>query len=352
MKNTTIALVIGRFQPFHTAHLKLVRVALSKHPKVIILIGSYRQARDIHNPFSFEERRDMILSSLSIEESKRVIIKPVRDYVYNDNLWISEIQRIVDEITEEKMEVHLVGHNRDRSSYYLSLFPQWVFEEVGKLENNISASDIRDLLCRSHQKGDDLSWTKIVGKVPSAVSHFLNEFTKTEEYDDLCDEYEFIQSYKKAWAVAPYPPTFVTTDGIILKSGHVLLVRRKGSPGKNLLAFPGGYVKQDETLVDGMIRELKEETAIALSKDILRGSIVANHVFDAPFRDLRGRVVTHGYLINLGSGPLPKVKGGDDASHAFWMPLHEAFTNDDAFFADHWHILNFFVLSAASKVAL
>lgn len=53
---------------------------------------------------------------------------------------------------------------------------------------------------------------------------------------------------------------FVTVDSIVLKSGHVLLVRRKSAPGKNLFAFPGGYLQQNESLVDCAIRELREET--------------------------------------------------------------------------------------------
>ena len=83
MNNVTTGVVIGRFQPLHNAHLKLIRLALAKYNQVIILVGSYQQARDIHNPFTFEERKEMIVSSLTIEENNRVFIKPIRDYQFN-----------------------------------------------------------------------------------------------------------------------------------------------------------------------------------------------------------------------------------------------------------------------------
>ncbi len=332
-----IGLIIGRFQPFHKAHHKIIQYALNKFDKVVVLIGSYRHARDIHNPFVFSERENMILSALSNDEKKKVVVRAVRDYTYNDSLWVSEVQRIVDEITEEEIDVCLVGHHRDDSSFYLDLFPQWGFDEVGQLENDISASTIRKEYLTNP------NWKDIVGsKLPESIITYLDNFKTQKQYQNLVEEYKFVQDYKALWSSSPYPPIFVTVDSIVLKSGHVLLVRRKSAPGKNLFAFPGGYLQQNESLVDGAIRELKEETGIKVARDVLRNSIKSSHVFDKPNRDLRGRVITHGYLIDLGSGPLPKVKGGDDAADAWWVPLHEAFSNDDSFYADHWHILNYF----------
>ena len=39
------------------------------------------------------------------------------------------------------------------------------------------------------------------------------------------------------------------------------------------MALPGGYLDRHEWSIDGMLRELKEETKIKLPVDVLRGSI-------------------------------------------------------------------------------
>jgi len=334
---TPIGLIIGRFQPFHNAHHKIIKYALQKYNRVIVIIGSNRHARDVHNPFSMSERSNMIMSAFSEQEKKQLTISTVRDYIYNDNMWISEVQRIVDDLNKEEVDICLVGHQRDDSSFYLNLFPQWGFDEVGKLENDISASDIRKTFFTCSD------WVDLVSdKLPKHVIDELKHFKTTKNYYNLVEEYKFVESYKSQWNSAPYPPIFVTVDSVVVKSGHVLLVRRKSAPGKNLYAFPGGYLQQKEIIVEGAIRELKEETGIKVSKTDLIKSIKNSHVFDNPNRDLRGRIITHGFYIDLGAGALPHVKGGDDAADAWWVPLHEAFTSDDCFYADHWHILNYF----------
>ena len=122
-----------------------------------------------------------------------------------------------------------------------------------------------------------------------------------------------------------------------------MLVRRGKSHGKGLLALPGGFLNQDEKIVDGAIRELKEETAIKVSKEELHKNIACSHVFDSPFRSLRGRSISNAFLINLGDGALPKVKGLDDADKAFWLPLNEVLQRESEFFEDHFYIIQYFI---------
>lgn len=68
---------------------------------------------------------------------------------------------------------------------------------------------------------------------------------------------------------------------------------------------------------------------------MLEGSIAVSRVFDAPGRSLRGRVLTLSFLIHLNPGPLPAVRGGDDAEKAFWMPLADIHVHEERFFEDH-----------------
>ncbi len=47
---------IGRFQPFHLAHLQTVEIALQQSQNVILALGSAQPERNIKNPFLAAER--------------------------------------------------------------------------------------------------------------------------------------------------------------------------------------------------------------------------------------------------------------------------------------------------------
>ena len=70
----------------------------------------------------------------------------------------------------------------------------------------------------------------------------VGAFVNTPIYDYLKQEHDYILGYRRAWEAAPYPPTFVTTDAVVVQSGHILLIQRKAAPGKGLWALPGGFL--------------------------------------------------------------------------------------------------------------
>ena len=86
-----------------------------------------------------------------------------------------------------------------------------------------------------------------------------------------------------------------------------------------------------------MIRELREETGLKIPAPVLRGSLQGSRVFDGVDRSERGRVITHAFAISLPDGPLPKVKGMDDADKARWVPLSEVKSSEC--FDDHYEII-------------
>lgn len=330
------AVYIGRFQPFHNGHLSVVQRSLEVAQHLLILTGSHLAAPDTRNPWSSEEREEMIRAALPEQWQHRISFIPIRDHLYSDNLWLTEIQQKVLEETGDEAQIVLVGHRKDRSSYYLDLFPQWDFLEVPRLET-IHSTAIRAAYF------SDVNDSSYVTALPEGVADYLAAYRQTGRYQWLRDESDYIQGYRQAWAAAPYAPTFVTTDAIVIQSGHVLVVRRKARPGKGLIALPGGYIQQTETLVEGMLRELREETGLKVPKPVLQGSIVDRQVFDAPQRSQRGRTITHAFCIHLKPGPLPAVRGGDDAEKAWWMSLADLYAHEDQFFEDHFQILQHFI---------
>jgi bifunctional NMN adenylyltransferase/nudix hydrolase len=335
MKSFDFCVFIGRFQPFHNAHNILLHEALNQADNVIVVLGGFRTASNIKNPWQAADREKMIRDSLTSDENKRIKFITVRDYLYNDNLWLTDLQTKVDFLTQSSDKVALIGHETDRSSSYLNQFPQWTRIDVKNVDKHPHATDIRQLYF-TH----DAAYKKYV---PDGTVKFLEDFKKSESFKNLKEEYDFLRAYRASWDGASFAPTFVTVDAVVIKSGHVLAVRRKGNPGKGLIALPGGFLNQFEKIQEGMLRELKEETAIKLSKEELQKAVQDSRVFDHPDRSLRGRTITHAFLVDLKSGALPQVKGSDDADKAWWMPLSECHDREEEFFEDHYHIISYFV---------
>ncbi|PAJ81346.1 bifunctional nicotinamide-nucleotide adenylyltransferase/Nudix hydroxylase [Burkholderia ubonensis] len=329
---------IGRFQPPHRGHLNVLKSALSRAERVCVLIGSTDKPRTIKDPFSFDERRQMLASLLDASERDRVTIAPVQDSTYNDGDWVRWVQDAVasalGDVAHKK--VGLIGHEKDATSYYLRMFPQWELVEADATED-ISATEIRDQYF-AERPNSFVQWA-----VPEPVFGWLERFRTQPEFAQLKAEAEFIAAYRKAWAAAPYPVTFVTVDAVVVHSGHILLVRRRSEPGRGLWALPGGFVNQDERLDTACIRELREETGLKLPEPVLRGSLKDRQVFDHPTRSLRGRTITHACLFNFPTGELPRVKGSDDADKARWVPLNEFAQMRGVMFEDHFDIAYHFL---------
>jgi bifunctional NMN adenylyltransferase/nudix hydrolase len=338
---------IGRFEPFHNGHLAVARYGLTRARKIVFLVGSADTPRTIKNPWTVAERAVMIQSALD-DANDRLIVRPLHDHLYNESLWIADVQRTVAEAIKidggrANAKIALIGKDKDASSYYLQEFPQWDLVDVKHTET-MSATELRRYLYEANQVDSHGGRMLIRANVPGPVFDMLEAFRKSSPtFKQLVAEYHFIETYRAAWNDAPYPPTFVTVDAVIVHSGHVLLVRRRAEPGKGLWALPGGFVDQSETIEQACLRELKEETRLKIPAPVLRGSIKGRHVFDHPERSLRGRTITHAFHFDFPAGDLPDVRGGDDADKARWIPVSEALAMGPSLFEDHLHILEFFL---------
>ena len=88
----TRALFIGRFQPFHNAHLIDVKKILKEANEVIIAIGSSQEKNTFENPFSYNERKQMIINVMKRHKIKNYKTYPVPD-LYNDKKWVKYIKK-------------------------------------------------------------------------------------------------------------------------------------------------------------------------------------------------------------------------------------------------------------------
>ena len=116
-----------------------------------------------------------------------------------------------------------------------------------------------------------------------------------------------------------YPRPALTVDLVLATleaKVRVLLIKRKHDPFAGRWALPGGFVDENERLVDAALRELQEETGLtAVSLEQL-------YTAGDPGRDPRGWTVTVAYLARVEADQLQPV-AADDAEEVGWFPLDD-----------------------------
>lgn len=111
-------------------------------------------------------------------------------------------------------------------------------------------------------------------------------------------------------------PRLAVSAGIF-RDGKILLVRRAREPAKGVYTFPGGRVEFGESLTEALIREIREETGLAIEIVGLVGYREA----------LPPRTGGHGHFVILPfaarwiSG---EVALNDELDDARWLPPERA----------------------------
>lgn len=341
------ARIIGRFQLPHKPHFQLIKDALQIAPVVDIGLGSANIRRNLRNPFSVEQRM-ALLGNGDYEVSKairdgRINFVPLEDSYYSDQWWIEHVQRqfaATAKATSSKVlsesNVALVGCDKDSSTYYLKMFPQWEYVEVEQ-KAAFGATDARNSYY-AHGIDNALAIDDLKKFTTEETIDALRTVIPRQVWIDLHDRYTFCVQYKKEWGEGPH----YTADAVVIKSGHVLLIQRGQQPDIGSWAFPGGFRNKDGHLLElslsAALRELKEETGFELdatsTQSLIRSPIRGD--YEKANRDDRGDIRTTAYLFDLGYGELPEVKGGDDAAHAQWVPIADL--NAANMFSDHYFI--------------
>jgi len=333
-----LAVLIGGFEPFDAGQRAAVQAALAAAPRAVVLVGSHGAARSLRHPWTGEERSAMLRAAFNEAENARLEVLPVRDRLYNEHQWLRNVQAALDPLHPAGARVVQIALAGQRAP----LQPDWSVLEAQPQQGLDFWSVRRGVF------GDAADFAALEARLPPSTVAFLHRFRASADFGALAEELRYIERFRDSWRQAPYPPVLVTTDAVVACAGHLLLVQRGHAPGKGLWALPGGFLDQDETLLDGCLRELREETGLALARAALEAALRASHVFDAPYRSLRGRTVTHAYAFSLHDGTLrdgalPSVAGGDDAADARWVPLARFHAMEAQMFEDHYHIARFFL---------
>ena len=161
-------LLIGRFQPFHLGHLDAVLFGLSRIENLFICIGSSNKSNERKNPFSAEERREMITLSIEPSITDRIKIFDIPD-VGDHEKWTFEIDKIVpkydvvftnDEFTKTLFEKRKIN----------------VISVVLKDREKFSGTNIRNLIT------EDKNWRDLV---PQGTRNVLDSINAKERLKNM-----------------------------------------------------------------------------------------------------------------------------------------------------------------------
>ena len=141
-------LLIGRFQPFHLGHLYALKFCLSKVEKLWIGLGSSNKPSEKQNPFSADERKEMILCSIDKEISKQIQIYYIPD-VGNHEKWIQNIDALTP-------DYDIVFSNDELTQHIYSTHGKEVISVELQDRNVLSGTSIRSMIF------NDQNWQEYV----------------------------------------------------------------------------------------------------------------------------------------------------------------------------------------------
>jgi bifunctional NMN adenylyltransferase/nudix hydrolase len=330
-----LGIFVGRFQPLHLAHEETLRFAMSNCDHLIVFLGSAGGPRTTHNPFTADERKEMIESVVGKRENVTYI--GLKDHPYDNKAWLSELMGHVSNVQAKLCQapMRLFGHDKDQSSFYLKLLQDLgipLIKPTKPCSYRMDATTIRE----NWIKGGN-NWEKMV---QPQMRDFMKDFSKSFAMDTLRADYKAIRKYRQSWSCAPYQPNHTAVDALVSCGSNILLIHRGKAPGAGLLALPGGFLNTDERLLEGVRRELREETGLNL--DPVPHRIIGDGTFDYPQRDQRARIISHTLHVAIDLACPPVLKAADDAQDLVWIPIRECFRREHQFYADHLEIVRYF----------
>ena len=171
-KKYDYTIYIGRFQPIHNGHIKVIDEAMLVSDKIIIICGSIDKFNTEKNPLSFDQRKMLIESVIESKYSGRYHIIGVKD-MPKESDWNKGILSQVNNISGNSKNIAIIGHFKDDSSYYLKNFPMWGLVTVDN-HMNINATDIRKAITKGNMEA-------VKDLLPSNVlDYMINYYTNSQ----------------------------------------------------------------------------------------------------------------------------------------------------------------------------
>lgn len=297
-----LGIYIGRFQPFHKGHLKTVETILQHCEKCLIVLGSHLQFCSGYNPWTSNERMNLITAAVGAEHANDILFFPISDTIYLEDNWKMQIIRGVFQHCTDDDSILLYGHNKDESSYYLKLFPQWNLVEIDNFENYNSTDFRRAYFSNETQQA-------IYDMIPQANHAALAQWRTKELFDDI----------KKVFFEAADQPAQTSKNLLFVKQyGYVLLQELSVYKSVILLSLP---CKSGE-----LLEALENLSAEKQGKE--------NFKYEKRFPGRESTVTVEEYCIPSFNVKLLPEK-------MCWICLDELFLNRSRLIEDHYQIISY-----------
>ncbi len=144
-KDKKTAVFLWRFQPFHIGHMSIVeKIFQNDFEKLLLIIGSSDKSWTDENPWTLQEREQIIRASIPIELQEKIDILWLED-VPDDDVWCENLKQLFSE------EVILFTGNqwvRDICERH-KITTDW----IESYDIDISATKIREMI----KQGEDVS---------------------------------------------------------------------------------------------------------------------------------------------------------------------------------------------------
>jgi 8-oxo-dGTP diphosphatase len=114
-------------------------------------------------------------------------------------------------------------------------------------------------------------------------------------------------------------PEIAAVGAIAVRDGALLLIRRGHAPSRGRWSLPGGRVEPGESAHEALIREMAEETGLAVEVGELVGEVVRPGPNGVTYRIQDFRVTLADNNAVAGNAAV----AGDDAADIAWVPLHD-----------------------------
>ena len=170
-----VGLIIGRFQPFHNGHLKMVQHVYMREGNVIIAIGSAQESHTLRDPFTAGERYEMIYRALKKGAVENFYIVPIED-INRNSVWVSHMESFLphfDVIYTNNPLVQRLFSEKGFRVQDICLYKR----------NSLSGNEIRKLMIEENSE-----WKTYV---PQPVSDFIEEIEGVGRMKDIAGSDEF-----------------------------------------------------------------------------------------------------------------------------------------------------------------